>query len=127
MGEQVGMHAGEFSRPGSHEEQDDVVASMLMIFSNRRTLKSFHKQQSLFIIPLLKTLGVMAKVTKLSINKVRGKVLKHPLSMRFQLLNCHGCHRKLKFFGRALQRAGLHEKGGPSGPFLQERDLELVQ
>jgi hypothetical protein len=27
MGEQEGMHAGEFSRAGIHEEQDDVVAS----------------------------------------------------------------------------------------------------
>ena len=27
MGEQEGIHAGEFSRLGSHEEHDDVFAS----------------------------------------------------------------------------------------------------
>jgi hypothetical protein len=95
-----------------------LLLLMLMILSIRRTLKSFHKQQSLFIIPPLKTLGVMAKVTNLSTNRVRGRVLKHPLRVRFQLLNCHGCHRKLKFLGRALQRARLLEKGGPSESFL---------
>lgn len=41
MGEQEGMHVGEFSRPGSHEEQDDVVASNADDFVNQTDLEEF--------------------------------------------------------------------------------------
>lgn len=41
MGEQEGMHAGEFSRPGSHKEQDDVVASNVDDFVNQTDPEEF--------------------------------------------------------------------------------------
>lgn len=47
MGEQEGMHAGEFSRLGSHEEQDDVVASNVDDFVNQMDLEEFSQEAEL--------------------------------------------------------------------------------
>ena len=47
MGEQEGMHAGEFSRPGSHEEQDDVVASNADDFVNQIDPEEFSQAAKL--------------------------------------------------------------------------------
>ena len=41
MGEQEGIPAGEFSRPGSHEEQDVVAASNANDFVNQTDPKEF--------------------------------------------------------------------------------------
>ena len=41
MGEQEGMHAGEFSRLGIHEEQDDVVASNAHDFDDQMDPEEF--------------------------------------------------------------------------------------
>ena len=41
MGEQEGMHAGEFSRPGSHEEKDDVATSNDDDFVNQMDPEEF--------------------------------------------------------------------------------------
>ena len=52
---------------------DDMLLvgnGMDVIKEVKMDLEEFYKQQSLFIVPLLKPLGVMAKVTKLSMNRV---------------------------------------------------------
>ena len=47
MGEQEGMHAREFSRPGIHEEKDDTIASNAADFVDQTDPEKFSQAKEL--------------------------------------------------------------------------------
>jgi hypothetical protein len=126
MGEQEGMHVGEFSRPGSHEEQDDAAASNADAFVDQTVPEEFSQAADpVYHSPLNNPRGNGQgdeAINKQSTRQGAETFASHEVSPP----KLPQVSPEVEILGEVLQRSILHEKGGPSGPFLHKRDLKLI-